>query len=95
MYNRLFAMQHLRKLKRENRSFSISFIDIDFLKYCNDEFGHSTGDAYILSIADLLKNAFSSDVVCKVGGDEFLAISLTRSEQEMIDILSARRSTLR
>lgn len=36
--------------------FCIAFVDIDSLKYCNDEFGHEHGDHYIMRVAKLLQD---------------------------------------
>ena len=49
--------------------------DIDFFKQVNDNYGHSGGDAVLISFAQLLQKEISSpNVVGRVGGEEFLAI---------------------
>ncbi len=49
-------------------------IDIDDLKGINDRFGHAQGDAAIIQVAQAVKRHFrSSDIVGRVGGDEFMA----------------------
>ena len=46
--------------------------DIDGLKYINDHFGHKMGDQYIKDTACILKASIrKSDVVARIGGDEF------------------------
>ena len=52
------------------------FADMDNLKQVNDIFGHKNGDFAIKSIANILKNSFSSDdIIGRIGGDEFVAFS--------------------
>lgn len=51
---------------------AILYIDLDGLKRINDEHGHSAGDAVLLHLAQLLtENLRSSDMVARIGGDEF------------------------
>lgn len=73
-YNRRYGMELLEKLQQEHKIFSLGFVDIDFLKYCNDEFGHKQGDSYIRNVADSLMTIPVEKTVCRVGGDEFMVI---------------------
>lgn len=51
------------------------YVDLDNLKPINDRFGHDAGDQAIVAAARLLSNAFrASDVVARVGGDEFVVL---------------------
>ncbi len=51
---------------------SVLFFDVNGMKRINDTFGHAVGDDVLTSIANcLLKNVRSSDVVGRLGGDEF------------------------
>lgn len=53
------------------------YADMDCLKIVNDEFGHDEGDFALKTIADSLVESFrSSDVVARMGGDEFAAFAL-------------------
>jgi len=55
----------------------IFFIDMDGLKKINDTYGHSMGDKAIQAQAQVLKKALrSNDVIGRVGGDEFVAITI-------------------
>ena len=51
---------------------SLIFIDLDHFKKVNDVFGHAAGDDVLLRISDiLLKNTRETDIVGRLGGDEF------------------------
>ncbi len=73
-YNRYFGMATLNKWLGENRAFCLCFVDIDYLKYVNDSFGHTEGDYYIVSVADALFAAFPEGIVSRIGGDEFMLL---------------------
>ncbi|WP_331347156.1 sensor domain-containing diguanylate cyclase [Cellvibrio sp. UBA7661] len=63
--------------KRTKQPLSVMMIDIDDFKQFNDEFGHETGDAIIKMVGDGLKYiARSTDIPCRVGGDEFILVAL-------------------
>lgn len=61
--------------KRRNEKFCIALLDIDFLKYINDNFGHVIGTKIIIEVAQTLKNKIRKyDIASRYGGDEFLII---------------------
>lgn len=77
--NRRYAIltleQCVKTWARYGKQFSLLFVDADKFKSVNDNFGHEAGDEVIKWIADfLVKNFRKSDVVCRLGGDEFLVI---------------------
>lgn len=60
---------------RYSRRFSIMMIDTDNLKEINDNYGHKAGDRYIQLIATIIQNNLrSSDIVSRIGGDEFTVL---------------------
>ena len=63
------------------------YMDLDGLKGINDTLGHDLGDSAIKNTAEILKSSFrSSDILCRMGGDEFVAfVELTYvSDVELI-----------
>jgi diguanylate cyclase (GGDEF)-like protein len=59
-------------VERYGTPFSLLYFDVNGLKEINDRFGHAAGDAVLLHIAGLLTaHTRSSDVVGRLGGDEF------------------------
>ena len=49
----------------------VAIVDLDSLKYINDNIGHAEGNAYIKHLATLLASTFGEDNVALLGGDEF------------------------
>lgn len=68
--NEELASQHALN---ENQIFIL--IDLDNYKLINDTFGHDYGDHVLIDIASILKTRFrSSDIVGRLGGDEFIVL---------------------
>jgi len=62
---------------------SVLMMDIDFFKKINDSFGHLVGDAAIRDFSEMLSVAFSgTDVVGRMGGEEFAVVMLNTDTQE-------------
>lgn len=88
LYDRTYYNQVTDRLEREQPS-SVGYIMVDLfrLKYVNDNFGHETGDAYIKSIANVLKKFFVTDYAFRLGGDEFCVIVVNKPYQYIEDML--------
>ena len=62
---------------------SVCLIDVDKFKTINDTYGHDVGDIVLRKIAEaLVRNIRENDIVCRLGGDEFLLI-LTEADGEI------------
>ncbi|MEN8264797.1 MAG: diguanylate cyclase [Nitrospirota bacterium] len=77
--------QHRKLADRNKRRMSLLYMDMDGLKNINDELGHKTGDQAILDTAGILRKTFrESDVIARIGGDEF-AVLLTEPSGSEVD----------
>lgn len=84
--NRRGFMRELERLIARVERYGINaamlFVDLDGLKIINDTFGHRAGDEALIQVANLLaKGVRNSDVVARIGGDEF-GILLEASDEE-------------
>jgi diguanylate cyclase (GGDEF)-like protein len=74
--------QALASASRSHEAVSILMLDIDDFKRVNDVYGHGAGDEILRSLADTLKDAVrASDVVYRLGGEEFAIVIASRSAQ--------------
>jgi diguanylate cyclase (GGDEF)-like protein len=94
LYNRrgflIFSEKLLRLSNRMQRGLILIYADLDNFKQINDELGHEAGDRALVCIANVLKETFrSSDVVGRVGGDEFAILAL-EAKAESLDALRKR-----
>ncbi len=90
--NRRFGIEKLEReidlADRYRHKFTICFIDIDNLKYVNDNLGHNAGDKLIKKTARLIKdNLRKTDMVIRMGGDEFLIIFPLTGQKEAREVL--------
>lgn len=76
LYNRAYVQQALEFIdKKKNLPISVVVGDINGLKLINDSFGHEEGDRLIIAIGEILKASVrDTDIVARVGGDEFYLI---------------------
>jgi len=71
--------------QRYGGAISVLYFDIDDMKSINDTYGHGAGDAAIVHVAGLLAGSIrESDVVGRLGGDEFGIILANAPESEAI-----------
>jgi diguanylate cyclase (GGDEF)-like protein/PAS domain S-box-containing protein len=69
------AEVEIARARRYSRPLCIAYMDIDDFKLVNDKLGHSTGDAVLVTLASALRAKLRiSDVVARMGGDEFAVL---------------------
>ena len=77
----------LNELQRYSWKFGLLFIDIDHFKKVNDSYGHETGDLVLKMVAGtLVHNARSFDLIGRWGGEEFVAIIVNVTGEELFRI---------
>jgi len=65
----------LESAKRSGGKIGVMFIDLDDFKPINDEYGHAAGDSALVAMAERLRGLVrASDIVARIGGDEFVAV---------------------
>jgi diguanylate cyclase (GGDEF)-like protein len=66
---------YYHKTKKENSTFALAMIDIDYFKKVNDTYGHDVGDDVIRVLAKTIKdNIKGQDIVARFGGEEFCVV---------------------
>ena len=96
LYNHRYFHERLRaeltRASRSRDSVGVLMLDIDDFKRVNDVYGHGAGDQVLRDLADLLLGAVrGSDVVCRLGGEEFGVIMAAGDAGDAINL--ARRLT--
>jgi len=97
LYNRRYfsevASNIINLKKREEQDVGVIMLDIDEFKLVNDMYGHGTGDEVIKELALLLmKHTRISDIVARVGGEEFIILLPNTSLEESVNIANKLRN---
>lgn len=80
--------QNISENERNNSKFALFFIDLDGFKEINDNYGHKIGDEVLKITANrLLKNIQKSNIVSRMGGDEFTVIVKNIDCTKAVDII--------
>ena len=81
LYNRrgfqAMARQQISLSNRTKNEILLLFTDIDGMKEINDTFGHQIGDQALIDAANILRRTFrQSDIIARIGGDEFVVLTI-------------------
>lgn len=83
------ADQRLQLLERSGALCLLIFADVDGLKAANDTIGHEAGDRLLIDAARALQAAFRrTDLVARMGGDEFVVLADGASEEDVQQVLA-------
>ncbi|WP_458759900.1 putative bifunctional diguanylate cyclase/phosphodiesterase [Afipia sp. TerB] len=81
----------ISQLARSGDGFALLLIDLDGFKEVNDQFGHPTGDEFLLQIAKRLRRcARDADTIARIGGDEFAMIVPNLTEPDQVYAIAAQ-----
>ncbi|MFA6755614.1 MAG: GGDEF domain-containing protein [Bacilli bacterium] len=80
--NRRALDEAIEKRMKDKQSFYFIILDIDSFKNVNDALGHQYGDAYLITLSDVLKSVFGEQTY-RYGGDEFTIIAENTTMDEI------------
>ena len=93
MANRARADKIMEDFNNVDTDYCIISIDLNGLKFVNDEFGHPSGDKYIKDFSKVLTTTFGEEGFCaRIGGDEFLVLIQDSADKD-IDVLIGRMNS--
>ena len=97
LYNRRYYEEKLKEIDNEtNYPITLVMGDINGLKLINDAFGHNAGDELLISAANVIKNSCrETDLVARIGGDEFVVAMPNTSETDAEKIISSIHEKLK
>lgn len=91
----ILATGLLKFSRRVSYSLCLLYIDLDSLKYINNTFGHTAGDRAITHFARILTETFrDSDVIGRMGGDEFVILLIDAIESDIAGMQALLQSNV-
>ncbi|MEA3405876.1 MAG: diguanylate cyclase [Pseudomonadota bacterium] len=94
-FNEVFETE-LNRANRKHDCFAMAIFDIDFFKQINDCFGHQKGDEVLKQVVNaILEHTHrAGDLIFRVGGEEFVVLSDSRSEDAFFQYLELLRESV-
>src|SRR5690606_16242161 len=94
--NRRHVMERLIKIremaKRNAFSFVVVYVDLDFFKQVNDNYGHHIGDDVLKRFARLMEEKVTEgDLVARLGGEEFLLVLVNADMHAAMPVIESLR----
>jgi two-component system sensor histidine kinase/response regulator len=95
MFDEYFAREWRRSM-RSASPISLIFMDVDFFKTFNDNYGHAEGDRCLENIAAILKDTLKrvTDFVARYGGEEFVAVLPEMNLDEAVEMAESMRKNV-
>ncbi len=85
------AVQAFAYAERNHNMLAFFFIDLDKMKFVNDGLGHHVGDHLLKAVTVRLRSCLrSSDIVARVGGDEFNIVLSDFSDERQVDVVAKK-----
>jgi diguanylate cyclase (GGDEF)-like protein len=99
LYNRRFFFEVggnlMASSKRKQIKLAVALLDIDYFKKINDTYGHDAGDEVLRHLAQMLKTRFrDSDIVARIGGEEFCILLVNSDHVFVFDIFEKLRKSI-
>ncbi len=100
LYNHRHFHERLRaeltRASRQHDHVALLMLDLDDFKRINDVYGHGAGDQVLVRVATLVRDTVrASDVVCRIGGEEFAVIMPSCDAGDALGLASRLRQKLR
>jgi diguanylate cyclase (GGDEF)-like protein len=87
--------REMRRHARSRKPFSVAYIDCDGFKAINDRLGHPEGDRLLRAVAETIsRHVRGSDLVSRVGGDEFVVVFPEAEGAALASTLAGLRTAL-
>ncbi len=81
--------KHCKLAQRNKQLMLLIYVDLDGMKIINDKYGHKEGDRAIIDTANILKSSFrESDIIARIGGDEFVVLLTENSDEDIEHIVT-------
>jgi diguanylate cyclase (GGDEF)-like protein/PAS domain S-box-containing protein len=94
-FDRLFS-EHFRQSREECIPLTVCLCDLDRFKEVNDVYGHAAGDRVLIAFAVILRSSLRrSDLLARIGGDEFVISMPNTTADEAVGIVERMRHALR
>lgn len=99
LYNRrgffTAAEQQIKLAHRQSNRLVLIASDLDYLKRINDTYGHQEGDEALKETAKILQKTFrGSDIIARIGGDEFVVLAAETPETDFSKLISRLRTNM-
>ncbi len=91
LYNRRFMEEVIDKImsqaNRQEETYSVMMLDVDFFKMVNDTYGHDVGDSVIVALSKVLtENIREADLAIRYGGEEFVILLQNASDEGTMNV---------
>jgi diguanylate cyclase (GGDEF)-like protein len=81
--------QSLAEAEQRGSRFAVMFMDLDGFKQVNDAYGHQTGDALLVAVADRTRKLLRpADMLARLGGDEFVLMVPIENDEDVATLAS-------
>ncbi len=87
--------RYLEQVRRTGQTCALLYLDLDNFKFVNDTLGHAAGDRLLIEVASILnKRARKTDVIARMGGDEFTVLLYNVTHEQALNTAESFRKKL-